>query len=92
MARDPNEGISDLQFISEPARWPNVVILPVKKHIATGKMPQMGLVMQPSRELPRLAPHPVVYLGNMWDPELKISDVIEYESLEALVADGWVVD
>lgn len=90
MTRDPNEGISDLQMISEPERWPNVVILPVKKPTEPGKMMQTGLLIQPSPLA--LPPEPVVYLGNMWDPEFKIEGVIEYESLEALVADGWVVD
>lgn len=90
MATDPNEGISDLQMMSEPDRWPNVIILPVKKHTTPGKMPEIGFLAQPSPLA--LPPPPVVYLGNIWDPELTVTGTAEYESLEALAADGWLVD
>jgi hypothetical protein len=67
-------------------------LLPLKRYTEAGKMPQSGFVIQQSVRIPVPAPDPVVYTGNIWDEKLSLGERQEYESLEAIVADGWVVD
>jgi len=83
-----------LEFLANPDRWPNWPVCPVKRscsdkqYIEGDDRPQCGVVFD--------QPKPTVYRVNMFSigpsTDLTKFEKHEYESLEALVADGWVVD
>jgi hypothetical protein len=95
-------GNEDLEFMRHPGRWPASFSLPLVKRgdpsRKPGEMPQAGFLAQPSIAIPTPEPKPVVYLVNIWDEEAlkgkKLSELpkAEYDSLMALVEDGWEVD
>lgn len=85
----------DLKFLQDPDQWPNRPICPVKRYGRTkqpGGFPETGLV---------LAGGTIVYMVNLWElaavpseakARIESAEKHEYKSLEALVADGWLVD
>src|SRR4051812_43545449 len=78
-----------LEFLRTPDEWPNWPLCPVKKRLITNVANDVGLVAEgPS------GPEPVVFLCNLWRVKEDFANAVQvkYESLEALVADGWRVD
>lgn len=69
-------------FLSDPSKWSHL-FCPVKRHV-DGKM-QVGIY---------LGGEPIVYRCNMWaiPKDLSTTEQHKYESVAAMVADGWVVD
>lgn len=67
----------DLAFMKDPYKWPNLV-LPVKR----------------GRECGIILDKPIVYVGNMWNLPKDLKAVLQhkYETFEAMVDDGWMVD
>jgi len=81
----------DLRYLNDPGLWVMYPVLPVKKSSKDGGWPKMGIVVDGGGS--------VVYEKNMFElvtgpimEQLKDSTKHEYPTMEALVADGWVVD
>lgn len=88
--RTDREGRDDVSFLNRPEMWPCWPVAPVKSHNPKhggDNAPACGLV---------LAGHSRVVMLNMfqgWTPEqYKEAKKWEYDTIEALVADGWMVD
>lgn len=88
--------IDDEAFISNSREWPQWPFLPVKNtRRKDGQGPLCGVVVESSGKV-----LPAVFLANLFDlPELyksgktlKDVDKIEYPTVAAIVADGWIVD
>ncbi len=86
--------IDDANFLqNQHDKWPNYPVCPVKsttKKEDGSNWPVMGLVV---------AGTPTVYKTNMFalttgpiKPQLESVDKDEYDSFQAMVADGWIVD
>jgi hypothetical protein len=79
----------DLVMMQHPEQWPRWPKLPVVRRSEfkknTGVLLELGFHDDVK---------PTVYLINLFDPILKLSDIeqIKYESFDALIADGWHVD
>lgn len=96
----------DLAFFQDPDRWPNQPLCPVKNPRilqdgsprTNGGMPACGLLYENTTPvisgLPRV--QPIVYLVGLFDDRqgkpIKSFPAKQYDSLEAMVADGWIVD
>ena len=90
------EEFDHVTFIKDPVRWPCWPLLPVKKYTSQVSFPTVGLVFA----IQGYSLH-TVYETNMFDlchdgdnMQEKLAKVTkhEYESVEAMVADGWIVD
>lgn len=80
----------DIEFINDPYGWPVYPFLPMKR-TGPDHSNVSGVIINPERT--------VVYEKNMFSfesgellPQLKDAKKHQYESVEALVADGWMVD
>ena len=84
MTPKPKEPVSDLAFMRDGSRWPNIV-LPVKRR-GKGGMPECALLWDPDV--------PTLILANMWDAPEKVLDAPtkKYSTFEELVQDGWAID
>lgn len=83
--------VTDLEFIRNPDMWGLFPHLPVLRKRDDSPWPQAGTVISHSLEGP--LPEPVtVYLGTIYDDDLRQRPTIEYPTAEAMVADGWRVD
>lgn len=83
--RTPEE-IDDLAFMRDENKWPNWPMLPVKRYTDRGGAPECGIV---------LSGKTTVYIAYMWGLKEDTFDTCkkyEYGSLDAILADGWVVD
>lgn len=87
----------DAQMIRSPGLWPRWPVLPVKKpgfwEDQSGK--KMGVIFDEPRDKGWRIIHVNLYaVGTMPEEKWKkvCSEATRYESLEALLADGWVVD
>lgn len=80
----------DIAFIKDPTRWPNKLVLPVKnyKERIEGGWPKMGIIMVFNTQ--------TVFLKNMFEldhnTDFSTLPKQEYDSVEAMVAAGWIVD
>ena len=91
-----SEQQEEIKMMTTPWEWPAWPFLPVKKHSSTpGEWPECALMADLgnagfSNVLP------VIYEGNLFnfgnEPFDKDKVIARYESIDALVADGWVVD
>ncbi len=85
--------ISDVEFMRNDKRWPYWPILPLKRPDKNG-LPECGFITA-HRGRPT-----TIIIANMYDDlgaktigELyEKYKLIEYDSFEAIVEDGWVVD
>jgi hypothetical protein len=79
----------DLKMMRRPHLWPWWPVLPIKnyKRAKPGCLECGILCMDDLSGLPE----PVVVLSNMFEID-ENKKQIQYDSLEAIVADGWVVD
>jgi hypothetical protein len=73
-------------MMREPLSWP-MMVLPIKKRVRTG-WPDFGVLRGDG---------PTVYLANMYELGSKYKNWADietktYDSFEAIVEDGWVVD
>lgn len=87
---EKSEEQQSLEFMKTPRNWPNFV-LPVKSRTRreAGNFPVCGIMIEESEGVTR----PVVYINDFWAPKpLAQCETFTYESLDAVVADGWVVD
>ena len=86
----------EIGMMSHPDRWPHTVVLPLKRRVEGKTWPQVGYLRQLSMRHPAPAPQPVVYLREIWRPapadDKDVPLTAEYDSIEAIVDDGWVVD
>ncbi len=89
MKRKPEISLEQrsLEFMKTPGKWPAWPFLPLKRSL--DQRPCMGLLIESDGNV-----LPVVILRNLFDYETPLSKCqkVEYDSLEALVADGWRVD
>jgi hypothetical protein len=73
--------------LSDPSTWPLRPLLPLSKNVE-GDWPELGFLVASGG--------PVVYRGSIYDipPGLDLSGFrsTEYETLDAVLADGWTVD
>lgn len=81
----------DIRFLKDPGSWINWPVMPVKKYGGQGGWPKTGIVVDGGG--------PVVYEKNMFElvtgpimEQVADSTKHEYPTMEAMVADGWVVD
>lgn len=77
----------DLERIQDPDNWPYWPVLPMKNKGAVGLLFDYGNVFRPDIR-------PEIRLCNLWsNPEvMRNAQVLKFDSLEALIAAGWVVD
>ena len=80
---------TDLEFMKSPVEWSLWPMLPVKRCTKERNEPECGFMMAEGK--------PKVYLMNqlqfLMEHKLRSEvPVQEYESFDALVADGWIVD
>lgn len=91
----PSE-MSDLDMMKNPGLWPQWPVLPVKRYRERGQMPDCAVLIDAGE------PQPTVFQINPYDipagdlreniinnPKVKHT---KYDTLEALMADGWMVD
>jgi hypothetical protein len=81
----------DKRFITTPDLWPNWPVCPLKRYVQNGR--EFGIVIAVQTHLS------TVFIVNMF--ALKSGDLMqqlegrkkyEYPNIDALIADGWVVD
>jgi hypothetical protein len=75
---------STIRFMEDIDHWPKWPVLPVKRR--TKNDTEIGILWAEKK--------PIIYLVNMYNipPDLTKAPQISYESFQALVFDGWVVD
>ena len=82
----------DLEGMKNPSSWPRWPVLPVKRHTEERGI-EVGILAEQDMTIPV---EPVVYQTNMiglktWK-DVFDAPQLRYDSFEALIADGWVVD
>ena len=77
----------DLAMAQDPNRWPVWPQLPLIKRDGSH---EAGRLFNGSLSDDTVSP--VVYLGLIYTPITTRTEKVEYESLEAVFADGWRVD
>ena len=83
----PNATSPSAVVLSDPSTWPLRPLLPLSRN-AEGDWPELGFLVATGG--------PVVYRGSIYDipPGLDLSGFksTEYETFDAVFADGWRVD
>lgn len=79
----------DRKMMSNPKTWPNWPLLPVKRETANGY--EVGVIAAIKGQLTW------VYLCNFWglvakSESMKDARILKYNSLDELLAAGWIVD
>lgn len=85
---------NDVEFASQPARWPRWPILPLKRCSSELPAHQEGFIVAVEGRMAR------VYFENVFRlqsgvpllPQLDKIEFKEYESISAIFDDGWQVD
>jgi hypothetical protein len=100
--------LTDKQFIEDPNEWPKWPVCPLKRNVVVNGFAQYQggflFAMQDKQRYPNEKIMPRVLLGNIY----AIREVMEgaksnaefytryktldYESIDAMLADGWIVD
>ena len=73
-------------MIKSPNNWPRWPALPVKRMLTTEM--QVGYLFGD----PRPGKPIMIYKGNIWAISVKDPVLMEYQTAEEMVADGWKVD
>lgn len=84
----------DKWFIENPDKgsgWPYWPVLPVKKN-PIFEDGNCGVLLDTGNIMGKPVVKPVVYLTNLYVLDIKNCPKKEYESIDAMLADGWVVD
>ena len=81
--------LSDIEMMQQSAAWPAYPCLPLKRYPNKYPGPELGILWQGCG--------PTVYQCNIFrlpetPEEAAALKTMKYESFEALVLDGWVVD
>lgn len=79
--RTPEELAEEILMMSDPLRWPYLQ-LPIKRLREQDSRPELGVL---------LGDGPRVQLSSLYQLE-KPHETLVYDSFEAVVDDGWVVD
>jgi hypothetical protein len=74
-----------LEFLREDRAWPNLTVLPVKRY-SGDPLPLLGLVFFNDKL--------TVHEANLYDraEDILASKKWTYPSIDAMVADGWIID
>ena len=90
---------NDKAFIANPGKWPNWPLLPVKRHTKDRSGPECGILIDNQPIGDKLDPEHkslrTIFLTSMFalkKTDLKTVEKKEYESVEKMLADGWIVD
>jgi hypothetical protein len=75
-------------FIQDTGKWPLGDRLPIKKPREVG-LPMMGYLVALNVETDKKI---VVFKGPVFHSDAKPERLERYENLDAVIADGWVVD
>lgn len=81
--------MTDIEMIKDPTRWPSYPFLPVKKLNGTPTVYDFGLV---HAARPTIVTEANLFRLPATYEQYKALGGKQYESIEALVADGWIVD
>lgn len=86
----PMTAEDDVRMMQNREQWPNPLLLPIKRYV--GSLPECAvLAAYPGRETE-------VFLIGMFSIQGRVIDAldktktIKYDSYEAIVKDGWMVD
>ena len=76
-----------IDFLKSPESWPHFPLCPVKRYEQEDKPPRTGVVLSSQ-------PNTVVGLNVFLvsREKFKTAERWEYDSVEAVVADGWLID
>ena len=87
---------NDLEFMQDDGRWPNWPLLPVKRPTRTpGTMPETCLMVAFAEYRTQVFKLNLFHMPRgpkTWRELLDATESYDYDSLEAVVADGWIVD
>lgn len=85
----PSVKFDDVAFLKDVNRWPNWPICPVKRYENVHSFPLCGVTFATDTK-------PMVKILNMFggwsQEEFDKAKTFNYNSIEEMVADGWVVD
>lgn len=84
----PTRGERDIAMMKAPDNWPQWPILPLKR--VRGSDLEVGVLVNGAFEGPHT--EATVYLSSMNRVITVETPTIKYDSFEALVADGWMID
>lgn len=82
--------LSDIEVMQTPEEWPHRVVLPLKRYSKTpGAFPDSGFITNKTGCR--------VFLENIFsislgETPLELVKSKQYDSFEAILADGWMVD
>jgi hypothetical protein len=90
----------ELDFMSKPEKWPHVWVLPLLRRKEEKKGLELlgmehGFLVQMNSDPDPGPPEPIVYLDMIYDLKpgwREVTPTAKYESLQAIVDDGWYVD
>jgi hypothetical protein len=90
----PEQRVEELDFLRNPDQWPNWPLLPIKRYGAPGDPPECALLDSIGAPEPKVR---VVFVNMFQLRELTHAErqalrVEVYDSAEALLDDGWMVD
>lgn len=83
--------INYAEFICNPDRWPAWPLLPIKRNTSKADGPECCILFATEK------PWEVVYDCNLFDLPTTIGEMkkrvkYKYDSVDSLLADGWIVD
>lgn len=81
------ESRDDAEMMRRPNLWPRWPVLPLKRRSAETGFPETGMLVEASD-----VPLTTVLVGTIFDADVFALPRKEYESADAIVADGWIVD
>ena len=91
MSHATEDTTEDLRYMRDPDLWGCFPKLPLKRRRDGETWPQLGVMI--CHTLSGATPEPItIYLGTMFDIDLRKRPTLEYPTVEAAIADGWRVD
>jgi hypothetical protein len=89
----------DKTFIERPGNWPRWPFLPVKRYKSGHNGPECGLLIDGNPIGEKIDPEHkslrTIYMLNLYDvsdADIGNAKKYEYESVEKMLIDGWVID
>ena len=85
----------DKKMVQNPASWPCWPLLPLKRRKGNGEWPDLGFVVEAEGHYPKLSNGKITLFAEPmpYEPkDLKDIKQVTYDSVDALLADGWIVD